>query len=151
LVTAQTGRIQTPYSSTVTIQEVRAEVTDGSPWDRRWSLGVVALIVLAAVAGFAGGSAWTRHKTDLGGWQTGTAQTGIRQIAIESGGWTYGAADSVPSWIDGQGTWHDSGWPECLRVPPGRQVTVGFQARVVTVDGTTTRPIVAIDCRPAGE
>jgi hypothetical protein len=95
--------------------------------------------------GFALGAAWSsRHKGDT--WHTGTARTGIRQISIEHDGWTYGASESVGSWIDAHGTWHDSGWPACLRVPPGQQVTVRFQAREVTVNGTTWRPIVAIDC-----
>ena len=134
----------------MTIQDVRSEPTNGFRWERRWTLAIIAVIVVATGAGFIGGSAWTRHRTDLGGWHTAVAQTGMKQIAIEYDGWTYGASDSVSSWIDREGTWHDSGWPQCLRVPPGRQVTVRFQARIVTIDGTTTRPIVSIDCTPAG-
>jgi len=92
---------------------------------------------------------WTNHRTDLGGWHNGVAQTGARQISIEYDGWTYGVADAVDWWVDDNGTWHEAGWPVCLRVPPGSSVTVRFQARVVTIDGATRRPIVAIDCGPA--
>jgi ABC-type branched-subunit amino acid transport system permease subunit len=128
--------------------------THGFRWERHWTLAIVAVIVaviiVAAGAGFIGGTTWTRHRTDLTGWHTAVAQTGMRQIAIEYDGWTYGAPEAVDSWIDRYGTWHDSGWPQCLRVPPGREVTVRFQARVVTIDAITTRPIVSIDCTPAG-
>ncbi len=104
---------------------------------------VLALLVALAL-GFAVGSAWTaRHNTDT--WHTGLARTGVRQISVEYDGWTYGASDSVPEWIDRQGTVHDAGWPDCLR-GPGRNVQIRFQAREVTVDGSTWRPIVAIDC-----
>ena len=118
-----------------------------SPANRgaRWA-PLVLLVALAAIAGFLGGTTWTRHRTDLGGWHTAVAYTGLRQISIEYDGWTYGVSGSVDQWIDKGGTWHDSGWPECLRVV-GSRVTVAFQARVVTIDGQTTRPIVAIDCR----
>jgi hypothetical protein len=104
----------------------------------------VICVLLALVAGFELGSFWSsRHDTDS--WHTGVAQTGMRQIAIEFDGWTYGARGSVPQWIDRQHAWHDSGWPDCLR-EPGKRVPVRFQAREVTVDGNTWRPIVAIDC-----
>lgn len=110
--------------------------------------GVVVLVALGALGGFLAGTAWTNHRTELGGWHDAVAQTGLKQVTIEYDGWTYGASESVDRWIDRSGTWHDSGWPECLKQT--RSVNVRFQARVVTIDGGTTRPIVAIDCRAAG-
>jgi hypothetical protein len=134
----------------MTVQHVPDPPTTPGRRDIHW--GWSALVVLGVVvagAGFIGGAAWTRHETDLGGWHTGVAQTGIRQISIEDDGWTYGASGSVDQWIDRDGSVHDSGWPDCLRVPPGSKVTVRFQAQVVTIDDMTRRPIVAIDCGDA--
>ena len=135
----------------MTVHDDPKPPTTAGHWGMRggWS-GLVVLGVVAAGVGFIGGAAWTRHETDLGGWHTGVAQTGIRQISIEDDGWTYGASGSVGQWIDRDGAVHDSGWPDCLRVPPGSKVTVRFQARVVTIDDMTRRPIVAIDCGDAG-
>ena len=99
--------------------------------------------------GFLGGSAWTRHRTNLGGWHTAVAQTGVHVVSIEFDGWTYGASDAVPWWLDRGGTWHESGWPDCLDVP-GSEVPVRFEARAVAIDEVVTRPVVAIDCRGAG-
>lgn len=115
-----------------------------SPARRTLTVGATLCLLMVLALGFALGSFWSgRHNTDT--WHTGIAYTGIRQISIEYDGWTYGANDSVPEWIDAQGTEHDSGWPDCLR-GPGRHVPVRFQAREVTVDASTWRPIVAIDC-----
>ena len=124
-------------------KEANSPANRGARWGRPL---IILLVALAAIVGFLAGTAWTRHRTDLGGWHTAVAQTGLRQISIEYEGWTYGVSGSVDQWIDSDGTWHDSGRPECLRVV-GSRVTVGFQARVVTIDGGTSRPIVAIDCR----
>jgi hypothetical protein len=131
---------------TMAVLEHHEETNSPANRGARWARPLVLLVALAAIVGFLGGTAWTRHRTDLGGWHTAVAQTGLRQISIEYDGWTYGVSDSVDQWIDSGGTWHDSGWPECLRVV-GSRVTVAFQARVVTIDGHTERPIVAIDCR----
>ena len=138
-----------PYSPNMTVQGVRGDPTGAVRWGSPWKLAVVALTIMAAAAGFAGGAAWEHHRTELGAWHTAVAHTGLKQIAIEYDGWTYGASDSVASWLDRRGSMHDAGWPDCLDVPAGHQVTVRFQARVVTIDGHTSRPIVAIDCRPA--
>lgn len=114
------------------------------PARRPLAVGATLCLLVVLMLGFALGSFWSgRHNTDT--WHTGVAQTGIREISIEYDGWTYGANDSIPEWIDNQGTVHDSGWPDCLR-GPGRHALVRFQAREVTVDANTWRPIIAIDC-----
>jgi hypothetical protein len=118
------------------------------PGPKGASRRTVAVTVATAIGllalGFASGVSWSsRHNADT--WYSGLAHTGSRQISVDHEGWTYGASDSVPAWIDRRGTLHEAGWPDCLR-GPGRQVTVRFQAREVKVDGTTWRPVVAIDC-----
>ena len=119
--------------------------TKGSP-SRTVMVGAAICLSVALVLGFALGSTWSSRHQDT--WHTGVAYTGSHVVSIELDGWTYGARDSVPQWIDRQGTVHDAGWPDCL-AGPGENVPVRFQAREVTVDGRTWRPIVAIDCRAA--
>ncbi|WP_460820685.1 hypothetical protein [Nocardioides ungokensis] len=97
----------------------------------------------------------TERRHDLGGWHTGVAHVGANVASIDYDGWVYGASDSVEAWIDRDGSWHESGWPSCLRVPRGSgrlvgDVPVRFAAHEVTVDDQTWRPIVAVDCRTNG-
>ncbi|GAA4365401.1 hypothetical protein GCM10023146_07210 [Nocardioides caricicola] len=82
-----------------------------------------------------------------GSWAEGVAHVGADQFSVAHDDWTYGSGLSVMSWIDSSGTWHDHGVPACLRVKPGTSVPVRFQAREVTVEQQTWRPIVAVDCR----
>lgn len=110
------------------------------------AVSVLGLALFAAL-GFVVGTKVTDRRHELGGWHTAIAHVGARQISIRGDGWTYGATGSVNAWIDHAGSWHDSGWPDCLRVPPGRDVPVRFAAHEVTVDDISWRPIVAIDCR----
>lgn len=108
-------------------------------------LAVVVLALFAAVGYFVGVDVGERRH-DLG-WQTGVGHVGSRVITIETDDWSYGARDSVDSWIDTAGTWHESGWPPCLRLSAPGQVSVRFAAHEVTVDGMTWRPITTVDCR----
>lgn len=114
------------------------------PDERARSPILVGLAVaVSLVVGILIGLSW---PSSIGNdeWHTGTGAVGTDQVSIDYDGWTYGVESSV-AWIDAQGTWHDGGWPTCLRQQGSR--TVRFQARSVTVDDTTWRPIVAIDCR----
>lgn len=127
----------------------------GSPLVNRWAvcIAVLAALALFAAVGFVVGADMTERRHDLGGWHTGVAHVGPKVVTIDYGDWAYGASDSIATWIDRTGSWHDSGWPTCLRVPPESDGPVGdvpvrFAAHEVTVDGQTWRPIVAIDCRP---
>lgn len=128
-------------------------MTDSGPHRRVVLAGVVLALALSAVVGFLVGADVTGRRHDLGGWHSATGHVGTKVVSIEYDGWVYGARDSVEAWIDRGGAWHDSGWPDCLRPPPGaalsaRDVPVRFATREVTVDDRTWRPIVAIDCRP---
>ena len=100
---------------------------------------LLAVLALAFATGFQMGKPQTT-------WHTGEGYLGDRQFTVEYAGWHYGAQDAVPSWIDADGAWHDGGWPDCLDVV-GTTVAVRFAAQEVTLDGVTSRPIVAIDCR----
>ncbi len=118
----------------------------GSSFIRR-RLGMALALALTLVTGIGLGRMWTTQDTELRGWRSGTAYVGEQQLSIEVDGWTYGAEGSVPSWIDAEGSWHDGGWPDCLQGKVGQSVAIRFQARKVTVDGMSWRPIVAVDCR----
>lgn len=108
---------------------------------------VTVVVVFALAFGAILGASWTSLRHDLGGWHTASGHVGTRKISIAYDGWTYGATGSVGAWIDSRGSWHDQGWPDCLQVAAGSTVRVRFAAHRVTVDGTSWRPIVAIDCR----
>lgn len=108
---------------------------------RRSQLGWVAAIVVALVAGFFVGT-WRAGPTI----QTGRADSnGVGGGSIITSGWTYGFAPDV-AWTDATGSWHDSGTPACLP-PLSSKDNVRFASVEVTVDGTTWRPVVWIDCR----
>lgn len=104
-------------------------------------------LVLAVAIGFLIGKAWAEDSDSLGGWHSGTAQVGERVFTVNYDGWSYGASDSVPSWIDERGSWHYSGWPTCLQAKADQSVSLTFEATQATVDGATFRPVVAVDCR----
>jgi hypothetical protein len=120
--------------------------------DRR-ALIVAAVIVLAVftAVGYVVGADVTERRHNLGGWHTGTAHVGSHVITIEYDGWAYGADGSVETWIDSKGELHGAGWPACLRLGPGgtpiHDVPIRFAAHEVSLDGTTWRPILGIDCR----
>lgn len=112
---------------------------------QRPSLVLIVVGLVALTCGLTMGLAWHRNGI-RDQWQTGRGYVGIREVSVRSQGWTYGtdAAAAVP-WIDADGTWHEGGWPACLR--RFKTQPVRFQARSVTIAGNTWRPIVAIDCR----
>jgi hypothetical protein len=88
----------------------------------------------------------------IGTWKAGpSVHTGRADSMADGGGtiltadWDYGFARDV-EWVGADGTWHDSGPPDCL--PPMSSVEgLRFAATEVTVDGVTWRPVVWIDCR----
>ena len=115
---------------------------------RRGRLLVVLLLAFALVTAvflLARSMSGSSHVPKS--WVAGVAHVGGDQFSVEHDGWTYGSDLHVMSWIDPSGSWHDQGVPSCLRVEPGASVPVRFQAREVTVDQQTWRPVVAIDCR----
>ena len=76
---------------------------------------------------------------------TGLADTNNRGSgSVEADGWTYGVPSDV-MWMDGGGMWHDGGPIDCLP-PLASQVRIRFGAVDVTIQGTSWRPIVWIQC-----
>ena len=107
-------------------------------------IGRFRVVILAAVllaVGFG-----------VGTWRAGTRmETGRADSKAHGGGsiitegWTYGFGPDV-MWIDTGNSWHDNGTPDCL--PPLSSVEgVRFAWVEVTVEGSTWRPVVWIDCR----
>ena len=105
-----------------------------------------ALIGLALVVGFL-----------IGTWRTGaTVHTGRADTQADGGGsittddWTYGFLPGV-SWVDASNVWHQGDEPpECL-VAARSVEGVRFAAVEVSIEGSTWRPVVWIDCRSAVE
>jgi hypothetical protein len=75
---------------------------------------------------------------------TGRADGASDGLTIETAGWSYGGGFGF-RWVDETGSIHDGGRPDC--VPEGGSRMVRFAATEVTVDGSTWRPIVWLDCR----
>jgi hypothetical protein len=67
-------------------------------------------------------------------------------ITIMADGLSYGVPLDGVRWVDSAGSWHESGRPECLP-PEGTTRAVTFGAVEVTVEGSTWRPVVWVDCR----
>jgi hypothetical protein len=67
-------------------------------------------------------------------------------ISIEADGWTYSVPLDGVAWIDSTNSWRDGDRPECLP-PTGTTRPVTFGAVEVTVEGSTWRPVVWVDCR----
>ena len=115
------------------------------------AIAVVAA-ALVAVAGFMIG----HRSAEQAEWKTGTAYLlGDPQspgFSVRVDGWTYGAEDGVPHWIDSQGVTHEGGWPRCLTPPAPaseetREVPIRFAALTARVDHFTWRPVLMVDCR----
>jgi predicted small lipoprotein YifL len=77
--------------------------------------------------------------------QTGRADAGETAISISTDDWTYGVPSDGVTWIDKDGSLHDTGRPDCLA--PGVSRQIRFAAVQVTVQGSTWRPVIWVSCR----
>jgi hypothetical protein len=102
----------------------------------------VACVVVGVLAGYQLG----HHQSAAISWHTGQAAIGDHEVSIITPGWTYGAQDAVPGWIDSSGANHAGGWPACFN-PLGTQKQVRFAATNATTPGMSSRQIVLVDCR----
>lgn len=110
----------------------------------RFPVGLAVGLVLALLLGLSAYALGARRGS--AGSLTGRAHIGDRMASIEHEGWFYGVSDSV-AWIDTMGSFHEDGWPACLR-PAGSTRIVRFGAVPVNIpDSVGFRPVVWIDCR----
>jgi hypothetical protein len=105
-------------------------------------------LVLAGIAVAVGLLAWlvvggTRQIVSI---HTAVPSSAEGAISIEADGWTYGVPLDGVRWIHESNTWHGDGRPDCLPAA-GTTLPVTFAAVDVTVEGTTWRPVVWVDCR----
>lgn len=102
----------------------------------------VLLLLIGGFFGFGVGAGKAQPR-----WYTSPAHVSVeaKKASFQTDGWTYGFEESV-AWFDGEGTFHESGWPECLT---DRTTSATFLApvRTIDVDGTGIRPVLAVDCR----
>ena len=104
----------------------------------------IGLVVLAVIVGYAVGQ-WRDGPMILTGRADTTAEGGG---SISTDDWTYAFASEV-DWIDENNTWHSSERVGCLQ--PGGSATVRFAAVEVSIEGSTWRPVVWIDCRSVAD
>jgi hypothetical protein len=110
----------------------------------RFQPGLVVGVAASLLLAFIGYGIGTSRSSVVE--LTGRAAVGGHVASIESGGWWYGVNDSV-AWIDASGSFHEDGWPACLR-PEGTTRTVRFGAVPVTIpDSVGFRPVLWVDCR----
>lgn len=77
--------------------------------------------------------------------RNGEAHSAEGAISIETSDWTYGLPLDGVRWVDGSGSWHEDGRPECL-MPSEQTIPVTFAAAEVTVEGVSWRPVVWVSC-----
>ena len=105
---------------------------------------VLGIVIVAGLAGYVFGS---RSSLSI---QTGRADSAEGAISITTADWTYGVPLDGVMWTDRLNRIHESGRPECL-APDVAPLQVRFAAIQVTVNDSTWRPVVWIDCRTATE
>lgn len=101
----------------------------------------VIVIVLAGTAGFILGS---RNSGPVV--HSGVASPAQGAISATSDGWTYDVPLDVP-WTDVQGTFHETGRPDCLAAGANANVPIAFASVDVSADGNEWRQVVWVDCR----
>ena len=101
----------------------------------------VLVVVVVIIGAFLFGT--TRPAVSI---HTAVPSSAEGAISIEADGWTYGVPLDGVEWIDAGNVWHDGGRPTCLP-PAGTTRPVTFGAVEVTVQGSTWRPVVWVDCR----
>jgi hypothetical protein len=107
----------------------------------RFPVGIaVGVLLLASAIWLLVG--WTRQPSI----HTAVPVSAEGTISIEADGWTYGVPLDGVRWLDATNTWHEDGRPDCLPAT-GTTLPVTFAAVEVSVDGTTWRPVVWVDCR----
>ena len=104
---------------------------------------LIAIVVLA-VAVAVGLALGTTHPAVT--IHTAVPSSAEGAISIEADGWTYSVPLDGVMWWDSTNSRHDSGRPTCLP-PTGATRPVTFGSVEVTVNGTTWRPVVWVDCR----
>jgi hypothetical protein len=108
----------------------------------RTSVLAVVLIVFAAFGvGFGiGGYAGTHPPV-----YTADGYVGADVASFQVGDTTYGFRSSV-SWTDSAGSFHDSGWPECL---PRLQAATGvrFAGATMWAGNVGSAQVVWVDCQ----
>lgn len=108
-----------------------------------WRMLAVAAAAIAVVAGLGG--FWVGSSKGDAFETVGTAHSTEAQIGVEGDDWSYNVPLDV-RWTDADGTWHDSGRPECL--PPSDTALEGVRITAVPVEarGMAFRQVVAVHC-----
>jgi hypothetical protein len=103
-------------------------------------ISIVAVALVSLAIGFAVGTWRSGPNIQVGG----TDLLGGK-LYIETDDWSYGGSAET-DWIGADNVWHGSGVPDCLEDGGPRRDT-RFASVEVTIEGSTWRPIIWIDCR----
>jgi len=103
-------------------------------------LPILGLVIAASLAGYLVGS---RSSATI---RTGQAHSADGAISIVTDDWAYSVPLDGVMWTDRLNSLHESGRPDCLP-PAAAPIQVRFASVEVTVDESTWRPVVWVDCR----
>ena len=71
----------------------------------------------------------------------------VAEATVTADGWSYGMEGAVSLWQDADGTWHDSGWPDCLSPLGEHQVRFGWVSVSPPGGAAGWREVVWVSCR----
>jgi hypothetical protein len=108
---------------------------------RTWALAGVLIAVAALGAGYLIGADAGAHPPVY----TASGYVGADQASFLVGDTTYGFRSSV-SWTDSVGSFHDSGWPQCL-AKLKEVAGVRFAATTIWVGQVGISQVVWVDCQ----
>jgi hypothetical protein len=113
------------------------------PATRRRRDAILGLLLVTVVAGITGFQLGSRNAVTI---RTGRADSAEGAISITTDDWTYGVPVGGVAWTDQSNIWHEDGRPTCLAPDVGSH-PVRFASVEATIDGSTWRPVVWVDCR----
>jgi hypothetical protein len=121
------------------------QIVGNEPPPRRPLYRGAAIALLIAVAAFGAGYWIGGDRLGHAPVYTGDGYVGADQASLQVGDTWYGFESSV-SWTDSAGSFHDSGWPDCL--PKLQAVTgVRFAALTTWVAQVGIAQVVWVDCQ----
>ncbi len=106
---------------------------------RRFVIPLGAMIIAFAAGWTVGGG-----RTAGTDWTDAAVTVTGTQASIKVDDASFKVGQVVPGWLDADGTWQENSWPSCLK--DGFSGTLPVLVSDTTVDGTSIKTVVAVDC-----